>query len=199
MNRLKTLLALVLTTSAFFASGKEALAQRTTSGQFLVHADVSRSFVPLVSGVNTVDVTMGRYNFNSNWQVGMRYSPLDGDNIQSFSFVGGWFYRIANSRDRFFNLYAGALGCVGVDWRKLAEETGGEKEEGSDSVTTDFENATVSDAASKLLLNIEPRLEAEFFVLDRVALVTSLSLPVKLVSLRADVSVVGAVGLRYNF
>lgn len=180
-------------------SGREARAQRTIVGQYFITADFMAAVYP--QGCATVggEAFVGQYRGNFYWTAGLQYTP----STERVSFgcvdaAGGVMYRLAGTRARMVNVYAGGLALVGVDYprgHKPVEDLVVDPNTGAIDTSKEGD----PEGKTAIVVGLEPRVELEFFPVGGFAIIGGASLPVKIVTQQEVVSGRLYAGLRVNF
>lgn len=191
----------ILLTCLFFGSVTGARAQRTMNEQSFATVSYVNGIYPVGAiAVHGFEAGYGMYLIDSYWEAGVRVNPLFRlVTVGSASAYGGFMYRLAATRSRMLNFYGGGRFFIGVDYTIGSNPfddliIGGESSSSSQVSVID-----TTEAATKLMLGVEPRLELEFFFLKKLAFVLSASLPVKFMTQQDVASGRASAGLRLNF
>lgn len=179
---------------------ERAFAQRTMDGQMFASVSYVNGLFPeraltQIGG----EANLGQYILSScYWEAGVRYNPLTKmQTVGSLTAFGGFNYRIASTRNRAFNLYAGGRLFLGVDYTEGSNPV----EEivigtGSSVQVTDIE---VEPGKTRFMIGIDPAVEMEWFFVKKIALVVRVSAPVKFMTQQQFFSGRAGAGLRFNF
>lgn len=171
------------------ASGKEARAQRTMRGENLISVGVHYPFSePYWMGV---DFSYGQYLLGSYWKAGVSLTeytfPLAEDVPMGYEHAtayGEWMYRLAGTRNRLLNLYAGPglfLGYEMADFWGLLPDT-----------------LTEACPKGSFIYGIRLSVEAEVFLSRRVAVTLGASLPASITSTFGHLHCQAGAGIRLN-
>lgn len=161
-----------------------AFAQRTTGGQGMISIEGGYPHAACFS--------FGSYLPSSMWEAGAalqwRKAILDNGDSQpylpSYAF-GNWMYRLAGTRSRAFNIYAGA--GVFLGWEFLSGvKTLPVSETGDDSASGTF------------LYGINAKVQAEIFLAKSFAVILSGNAPVNFSSKYNWIQPCGCFGFRIN-
>ena len=154
-------LIVVLTSVLLLATASSAAAQRTMKGQHAVGAEVSAD-VPNLGDLGLC-LNYSQYLLNSYWQV---YASAGDNHIQTDRgplmeyvdcFIGGDFmYRLIATRSRSVSLYAGGGAFIGYEFYDPRKDLPA-------NIETNLPTGT-------FLYGISPIIEAEFFIIRRLAL-----------------------------
>ena len=176
------------------------LAQRTMRGESLLSMEAA-----LAAGAQHLpcaEISYGRYLLGSCWKAGitgMQYSKETGGGDPTpyahIAAFGDWTYRLAATRDRRLDLYAGAgvfLGYEAIDpWKP--------KETDADAgISTDAGMDAEGPADGSFLYGVRLRMETEVFFCKRAALVLSGTLPVNFTSSFGWIHPCLSAGIRIN-
>lgn len=168
----------------------EVWAQRTMRGEYFLSAQALSGTVP--PSVTGAEVSFGQYLLSSYWKAGVTASSFSGYTLSRpeagyahLAAYGDWMERIAATRNRMLNIYAGGGVFLGYEaytpqTAPVVSETGEQKE-------------------GAFLYGVHAGLEAEFFVMKRLALVISGKVPVNFTSPHGWLHGSAGAGLRYNF
>lgn len=196
---LKICVPCILAAVMLLTPGNTLHAQRTSRGQFLLNASYVNGLYPQ-RALYTLggELGMGRYLSNAYWEAGVRYNPTTRMmTVGSIAAYGGYMFRIAGTRTRSFNFYGGGRGFLGVDYTTGAAPIddiviGGQSSSGTASSTEDTGGKT------GFLVGIDPRVEIEWFFVKKIALIASVSVPVKFITQQQVVAVRASAGIRFN-
>ena len=167
----------------------EAQAQRTMNDRNLLTGEYAAQFSSVKDfGIN---LSWGRYLLDGFWNVSASgvSSALQlstGDRLGLFTLraEGGYLHRIASTRSRGLNLYAGGNAFIGYEvydpWDRLPA------------------NINTGLGTGAFIYGIRPRLEAEVFITKRLAIVISGSAPLTFGSVSSWLRGDAGVGLRVN-
>jgi len=171
------------------ANGMEARAQRTMRGESLLSIEAHYPFTSPY-GIGG-EISYGQYLLSSLWKAGIcvtEYTASPTDYL-SLGYLhanayGQWMYRIAATRSRVLNLYAGGGVFLGYEsvmsWNDLPE-----------SFTQDH-------SSGKFLYGVFPSLEMEIFFSKKVALFLGASLPINFSSQFRHLNYQTGAGIRIN-
>ena len=177
-------------TAALFLCGGRASAQRTMNNQPCVTISYTHGFSG--HGDSGVDVSFGKYRMYSLWNAGAAASLLScslgdaGDMRYSQTIAyGEWLWRLWCTRNRLFSIYAGAgafLGCEEYDpFGQLP----------------DYIDTGLGKAA--FLYGAHAKAQVEIFVIRKMAVVLTGTLPVNFTSPTARTNANIQTGIRMNF
>ena len=181
---------IVTAITALLLCGEEASAQRTMSSQELLTAHYIYPFSG--RGDYGLDVTYGQYMLSSLWNIGISgimYSREVADAGQDLGYAhlslyGEWLYRIAATRSRSVNLYAGGGVFIGYEaydpFRRLPSY-----------IDTGL-------GSGAFLYGVHAKAEAEFFLAKKLAAVLSGWVPVNLSSPLSNLNAGVMAGIRLN-
>jgi len=168
-----------------------ASAQRTSRGQYFIHADYSTTVSPKVMSYHVANVGMGRYTLFGRWQAGVQYATADAYGIMSVLARGGVMYRFYGSRGRTFNVYGGGDMIMGADFCSEQISVLIPESDGTSKTET-------KEARAGFVWGLDPMLEMEVFPFTRVAFYLGASFPVKFATQQKTFSVVPYAGIRIN-
>ena len=171
----------MLIPAASFSFG--AAAQRTTAGQGMLSIEGG---YPCAVGLS-----WGQYLPSSMWEAGAfaqyrtyHVSPEYSMPYYPAALYGDWMYRVAATRSRAFNLYAGA--GVFLGWEFYDPQ----------KTLPDFISSSLSEGA--FLYGVNPKIQAELFFTRRMAVILSGSAPINFTSSCAWIQPYGSFGLRLD-
>ena len=148
-----------------------AFCQRTMEGQSALEAKGTYNFPSFGGGLEYSRCLLGSY-----WAVGAFYNDhqkVKNNESIGYSHItveGSWMARLVGTRSRSINLYGGGGAFMGVEMTRSSSI--------SEDSATDEEAIGDQSSHNYLLWGLHARLQAEFFVLKRVALTVNCSLPV---------------------
>lgn len=172
-----------------------ASAQRTAPGSWHVAGSWVTPFYSLGGG----ELSGGRYGVTDQWQAAVGAVNRQAAETGSGEMVdllrvraeGRWLFRVFNTRSRALNVYAGAGLFVGAELLDPSSRL-------SPSTESGLSNNGYSGTA--FIYGLSPRLEAELFVSEWVALYGSVSVPVCMgTRLPSVIDCEAGVGVRFNF
>ena len=167
----------------------ECKAQRTMIDRNLLTAEYAMQFSSVRDfGIN---LSWGRYLLDGFWEVsvsgistGMPLSTGDRMKLFTIRTEGGYLHRIASTRSRGLNLYAGGTAFIGYEvydpWSTLPQ------------------NVNTGLGSGAFIYGIRPRLEAEIFISKRIAIIICGSAPLTFGSVSSWLRGDAGVGLRVN-
>ena len=188
MRKALIIAILVLATLPVFA-------QRTAQGQFLASAGVSYNY----AFAGSAELRFGQYLSIGYWDAGLvaenyRYRSSGSGNTFSVLHAvaeGEFMFRLASTRTRFFNLYAGSglfLGAEMTDPYKRLRD--GEWPVGSDGKYL---------PKASFIFGVSPRVEMEFFAFPHTAITVYGRMPLSILSKYGVFHVETGLGVKYNF
>lgn len=129
----------------------------------------------------------------------MRYSPLTRmQTVGSVAAFGGFYYRLACTRNHAFNFYGGGRLFLGVDYTENSNPVEEIVVGGSNS-NVQVSDLEVSPGVTKFMIGVDPGHVAEFFFIRKVAFVAFVSVPIKFMTQQQYLSGRAGLGLRFNF
>lgn len=167
----------------------ECKAQRTMNDRNLLTGEYAAQFSSVKDfGIN---LSWGRYLLDGFWNVSasgvssaLQLSTGDRLGLITLRAEGGYLHRIASTRSRGLNLYAGGNAFIGYEvydpWDRLPA------------------NINTGLGTGAFIYGIRPRLEAEVFITKRLAIVISGSAPLTFGSVSSWLRGDAGVGLRVN-
>ena len=173
-----------------------SFAQRTMPGQFFLDASAKSTFSPSAG----CEIRFGQYFAHGGlWTAGVDFSDRvyassntkARYNVSDLFAFGEYLYRFWGTRDRSFNMYAGAGFFLGVQFTDLF----GRLQGGEWPVKADGKYI----ASPEFVLGLRPRLEVEWFFWNRLALIGFGSARANILSPYSLFTFDAGVGLRYNF
>lgn len=184
---------------SLFLTGLPARAQRTMKGQYFITGSFMKDFYPPTStDVLGGEVFFGQYLGSFYWHAGLQYTPsYEKVAFGCFNVAGGAMYRLLETRSRMFNLYVGGDALFGCDYpggRNVIRDIVVDEKTGA--IKTDD---LPEEGKTAIVYGLEPRIELEFFVLKKVALVGGASAPVKVKTQQEVLTGKFFAGLRVNF
>lgn len=191
----------ILALSLFLFPLTEARAQRTMNMQSFASVSYVNGIYPVGTlGLHGFEGGYGMYLIDSYWEAGVRVNPLFRlVTVGSASVYGGYMYRLASTRSHVFNLYGGGRFFVGMDFTIGSNPFDDIIIGGESTSSTQVSVIDTSEAATKLMLGVEPRIEMEVFLLKKLAFVFSAGFPVKFMTQQDVASGRASAGLRLNF
>ena len=193
---------LLLAVLLFICVNSDVFAQRTANRQY--HVDINTTASILATPSLGGSIMGGQYLLSSRWEAGLELLVKRNKTLYYPTYISAsYLFRLCSNSTRSINLYAGLGGLLGAEIttpEPPAADTGYGNAGGS-GVDINFDEVYEAEQATSELAFIygfQPKIEAEVFILRRMALVASIKAPLTFGSAHQILNVTGNIGLRFN-